>query len=51
MIRNYLRECADGARILCSREFWRHFRDYYRPDAVAERMERFAVRLRGEDQS
>lgn len=49
-IRRYLRDVAAGARQLCSAAFWRAFwpafRDYYRPAAIAGRLDDFAERMR-----
>jgi hypothetical protein len=36
----------EGARQLCSREFWRAFRDYWSADAVSKRLDEFNERLR-----
>ncbi len=47
-VRRYLRELAEGFRILRSREFWQSFREYWSSEAVATRIDAFAARLRGE---
>lgn len=39
-----MRTLAEGVRILCGRDFWRAYWDYWRPEAVAKRMEAWVER-------
>lgn len=36
----YLADLREGVRVLGGREFWRDFATYWRPEAVAARIER-----------
>lgn len=38
----YLHELVAGVRILCTRDFWRAFAEYWHPTAVAKRLEEWA---------
>lgn len=42
----YLRDLREGLSILCSRNFWRAFRSYWSPDAIAGRMDEWVARTR-----
>jgi hypothetical protein len=42
----YLRDLREGLRVLCSRGFWRGFRDYWSVDAVSARIDDFTARFR-----
>lgn len=46
MIRTWLRDMRDGARILRSREFWRAFRHYWSDEEVAKRIDAWVERNR-----
>lgn len=49
MIRRYLADCREGARILATRDFWRTFRDYWSADSVADRLGAWLDRRKRED--
>lgn len=45
-IRRELREMREGARVLCSREFWRGFFDYWSAESISARMDDWVSRVR-----
>jgi hypothetical protein len=44
-VRGYFKDLVAGARILVGRDFWRAFADYWRPSAVAARMDAYSLAL------
>lgn len=39
----HLRDLREGLRVLCSRDFWRAFRNYWSGDAVSARLDEFTA--------
>lgn len=42
----WLRDTWEGFRIVCSREFWDAFREYWSPEAIGARLEAYTERVK-----